>query len=102
MLFRINVAIVVRTDFSSVFINQTSLSFEFKRLKLGQLLLSPQVGDFGHFQVYYSETETDIRLQFPQRSNAHILYLVGDYPGIYQSQFSCLHVSTLYKIIISI
>ena len=37
MLFRINVAIVVRTDFSSVFINQTSLSFEFKRLKLGQL-----------------------------------------------------------------
>jgi hypothetical protein len=25
------------TDFSSVFINQTSLSFEFKRLKLGQL-----------------------------------------------------------------
>ena len=37
MFFRINVAIVVRTDFSSVFINQTSLSFEFKRLKLGQL-----------------------------------------------------------------
>ena len=39
MLFhvRINVAIVVRTDFSSVFINQTSLSFEFKRLKLGHL-----------------------------------------------------------------
>ena len=37
MFFRINVAIVVRTDFSSVFINQTSLSFEFKRLKLGLL-----------------------------------------------------------------
>jgi uncharacterized membrane protein len=31
------IAIVVRTAFSSVFINQTSLSFEFKRLKLGQL-----------------------------------------------------------------
>ena len=37
MFFRINVAIVVRTDCSSVFINQASLSFEFKRLKLGQL-----------------------------------------------------------------
>jgi hypothetical protein len=36
MFFRINVAIVVRTDFSSVFINQTCLSFEFKRLKLDQ------------------------------------------------------------------
>ena len=36
MFFRINVAIVVKTDFSSVFINQTSVSFEFKRLKLGQ------------------------------------------------------------------
>jgi hypothetical protein len=37
MFFRLNVAIAVRTDFSSVFINQTRLSFEFKRLKLGQL-----------------------------------------------------------------
>ena len=37
MFFRINVAIVVRTNVFSVFINQTSLSFEFKRLKLGQL-----------------------------------------------------------------
>ena len=36
MFFRINVAIVVRTDCSSVFINQISLSFDFKRLKLGQ------------------------------------------------------------------
>ena len=36
MFFRINVAIVVKTDCSSVFINQTSLSFEFKCLKLGQ------------------------------------------------------------------
>ena len=37
MFFRINVAIVVRTDFFSVFINQISLSFEYKRLRWGQL-----------------------------------------------------------------
>jgi hypothetical protein len=45
-------------------------------------------GDFGHFQVYYSEIENDICLPLPQRSNTHIFYLVGEYPGIYQSQFS--------------
>jgi hypothetical protein len=38
--------------------------------------------------VYYSEIENDIHLPLPQRSNAHIIYLVGEYPGIYQSQFS--------------
>jgi hypothetical protein len=41
-----------------------------------------------HIQVYYSEIKNDIRLPLPQRSNAHIFYLVGEYPGIYQSQFS--------------
>jgi hypothetical protein len=51
-------------------------------------LLSPYVRDFGHFQVYYSEIENDIRLPLPQRSNADIFYLVGEYPDIYLSQFS--------------
>jgi hypothetical protein len=76
MLFRINVALVVRTDFSSVFINQTSLSFEFKRLKLGQLFAISLSRRFRSFSSLF------------QRSDAHIFYLVGEYPGIYQSQFS--------------
>jgi hypothetical protein len=38
--------------------------------------------------IYYKEheIENDIPLPLPQRSNAHIFYLVGEYPGIYQSQ----------------
>jgi hypothetical protein len=70
MFFRINVAIVVRTDFSSVFINQTSLSFEFKRLKLGQLFA---ISLSRRFRSLYQGT----LLQLTQRSNAHInFYLV--------------------------
>jgi hypothetical protein len=87
MFFRINAAIVVRTDFSSVFINQTCLSFEFKRLKLGQLFAISLSKRFRSFSSLF-EVENDIHLPLPQRSNAHIFYLVGEYPGIYQSQFS--------------
>jgi hypothetical protein len=54
-------------------------------------------------QVYYSEIENDIRLPLPQRSNADIFYLVGEYPDIYQSQFSIddrkyVAMSILYKV----
>ena len=85
MFFRLNVVIAVRTDFSSVFINQTRLSFEFKRLKLGQL---SAITLSKRFRSFSSEIENDIRLPLPQRSNADIFYLVGEYPDIYQSQFS--------------
>ena len=55
VFFRINVAIVVRTDFSSVFINQTSLSLELKRLELRQLFATV------HSRTYCggSPSETD-------------------------------------------
>ena len=74
MFFRINVAIVVRTDFSSVFINQTSLSFEFKRLKLGQLFaisLSRKFRSFGSLlqwnRKWYSSSTS------PEEQRSHFL-----------------------------
>jgi hypothetical protein len=62
MFFRINVAIVVRTDFSSVFVNQTSLSFEFKRLKLGQLFAISNKANI-HLKSNFIELWRDQMLQ---------------------------------------